>query len=271
VLARIAGIGRSDWKTREGDAPRHLPPSPEHDELLIVCSVKNPTGLPIQHPEYRYALSRNPYAEKLKKGPGIVFSDNDTEAKKGQWKKRDGEKLHVEIGCNAGHVVVEWAARNPEDRFIGIDWKFKAIHRAFEKALKKNLENIHFLRGHADRLPYMFAKGEIDHLYLFFPDPWAKKSQLKNRFITDSKLRTIHEVLAPGGTFQIKTDHPGYFAWMEEHIAKTAELWEITFRSTDLHAGNPAAGTLTFPDVTCFEKLFIKDGIPIHRIDLKKR
>jgi tRNA G46 methylase TrmB len=81
----------------------------------------------------------------------------------------------------------------------------------------------------------------------------------------------IHDVLSPDGTFQIKTDHPGYFAWMEDHIARTAELWDITFRSTDLHAGNPAAHTLTFPDVTCFEKLFIKDGIPIHRIDLKKR
>jgi tRNA (guanine-N7-)-methyltransferase len=233
--------------------------------------VKTPTGLSIQHPDYRYAPSRNPYSEKLKQGPGLVYSDNETETKRGVWKQTPEEKLHVEIGCNAGHVVVEWAARTPHDRFIGIDWKFKAIYRAFEKALKRNLKNIHFLRGHADRLAYMFAPGEIDHLYLFFPDPWAKKSQLKNRFITETKLRTIHELLAPGGSFQIKTDHAGYFAWMEEAIAKTQDLWEITFRSANLHANNPQAGSLSFPEVTCFEKLFIKDGIAIHRIDLTKR
>ncbi|MBU6375276.1 MAG: methyltransferase domain-containing protein, partial [Bdellovibrionales bacterium] len=120
-------------------------------------TVKNPTALPIQHPEYRYAPSRNPYAEKIKKGPGIVFSDNDTETRKGLWKNSPEEKLHVEIGCNAGHVVVEWAARNPHDRYIGIDWKFKAIFRAFEKALKQKLSNIHFLRAHADRIAFMFG------------------------------------------------------------------------------------------------------------------
>ncbi|NDD90734.1 methyltransferase domain-containing protein [bacterium] len=233
-------------------------------------SVKNPTALPIHHPDYRYAPSRNPYSEKIKQGPGIVFSDNQTESFKGNWKKKPSEKLHVEIGCNAGHVVVEWAARNLEHRYIGIDWKFKAIYRAFEKAFKRKLENIHFLRAHADRIGFMFAPGEVDHLYLFFPDPWAKKSQLKNRFINEAKLRTIHELLAPGGTFQIKTDHPGYFSWMEEQIAKTSNLWKVTFRSTDLHAGNPEAGSLNFPEVTCFEKLFIKDGLPIMRIDLQK-
>jgi len=233
--------------------------------------VKHPTGLPIQDPEYRYAPSRNPYSEKLRQGPGIVYSDNETETLRGQWKKNGSEKLHVEIGCNAGHVVVEWAAREPKDRFIGIDWKFKAIHRAFEKALKRNLKNIHFLRAHADRLSYMFAPGEIDHLYLFFPDPWAKKSQLKNRFITEAKLRLIHGLLAEGGTFQIKTDHPGYFEWMEAHIAQVSDLWEVTLRTNDLHAGHPNPTSLTFPEVTCFERLFIKDGIPIHRIDLKKR
>jgi tRNA (guanine-N7-)-methyltransferase len=233
--------------------------------------VKNASRLPLTHPEYRYSPSRNPYSEKLKNGPGIVFSDNDTEAQKGNWKEAPTEKLHVEIGCNAGHVIVEWALRNPQDRFIGIDWKFKAIHRAFEKSLNKKLKNIHFLRAHADRLPFMFGEKEIDHLYLFFPDPWAKKSQLKNRFITEEKLRLIASLMSSGGTFQIKTDHPGYFLWMEEHISRTKDLWEITFRSTDLHRDNPQATQLTFPEVTCFEKLFIKDGIPIHRLDLKRK
>ena len=233
--------------------------------------MKNPSHFPIQHPEFRYAPSRNPYAEKLKQSPGIVYSDHEPEERRGQWKKHPGEKLHVEIGCNAGHVVVEWAARQPNERFIGIDWKFKAIHRAFEKALKKDLKNIHLIRAHADRLPYMFAPGEIDYLYLFFPDPWAKKSQLKNRFITDSKLKTIHELMAPGGGFQIKTDHAGYFDWMEEHVSRVSDYWDVSFRTRDLHAGNPNAGSLTFPEVTCFERLFIKDALPIHRLDLVKR
>jgi len=232
--------------------------------------MKNPVPVPIQHPEYRYPPSRNPYSEKLKKAPGVVLSDNETETLRGRWKLERRGLLHVEIGCNAGHVVTEWAAQEPEDLFVGIDWKFKAIHRAFEKAYKRGLKNLHLLRAHADRLPFMFGKGEIDRLYLFFPDPWAKKSQLKNRYITAEKLRMIAELMPVGAIFQIKTDHPGYFEWMQEHVARVPELWKVTFKTDDLHAGNPEAHKLTFPAVTCFEKLFIKDKIAIHRMDLER-
>ncbi len=234
--------------------------------------MKNPSPIPLQHPEYRYPPSRNPYSEKLKQAPGVVLSDNETEARRGNWKNERAESLlHVEIGCNAGHVVTEWAARDPKDLFIGIDWKFKAIYRAFEKALKKKLSNLHLLRAHADRLPFMFGKGEIDRLYLFFPDPWPKKSQLKNRYFTEAKLRMIAELMPVGGLFEIKTDHPGYFEWMKEHAARTADLWEVLALTHDLHSGHPNPGQLTYPEVTCFEKLFIKDGIKIHRMVLKRR
>lgn len=236
--------------------------------------MKNPSPIPLQHPEYRYPPSRNPYSDKLRKAPGVVLSDNETETRRGRWKLEcaglAGGLLHVEIGCNAGHVVTEWAARNPKDLFIGIDWKFKAIHRAFEKAVKRDLRNLHLLRAHADRLPFMFGEGEIDRLYLFFPDPWPKKSQLKNRYITDSKLRMIAGLMPRSGLFEIKTDHPGYFEWMEESVARVSDLWRVTSKTRDLHAGNPEAHKLTFPEVTCFEKLFIKDRIPIHRMVLER-
>jgi len=39
----------------------------------------------------------------------------------------------------------------------------------------------------------------------------------------------------------------------------------------DLHAGNPDAKKLTTPEVTLFEPLFIKDGLPIHSIRLRPR
>src|SRR4051812_21276264 len=72
---------------------------------------------PVQHPEYRYPASRNPYWTKLHSLRELVYSDNGTELHPGQWRSRFADhsqflgdrKLHVEIGCNAGHVLVEWA------------------------------------------------------------------------------------------------------------------------------------------------------------------
>ena len=227
----------------------------------------------IQHPEYRYLDSRNPYWNKIREAQGFVLSNNETELHQGRWRSlfvAPGRQLHVEIGCNAGHVLVEWAARCPEDRYIGIDWKFKAIFRGFEKAQKKKLTNVAFLRAHAERIQYMFAPTEIDHLYLFFPDPWAKKSQWKNRYITAESLRVLAGLVKPGGGFHIKTDHPGYFKWMEDAVAKVPESWEVVSRTEDLHLGHPDPRSLDLPEVTIFEKLFIKDGLAINEMRLRR-
>jgi tRNA G46 methylase TrmB len=84
-------------------------------------------------------------------------------------------------------------------------------------------------------------------------------------------LRDIHVILSPGGVLHIKTDHPEYFAAMEEAIAETQDLWNVRDRTSDLHGGNPDAGKLAIPDVTLFERLFIADGKPIHSVKLHKK
>lgn len=237
----------------------------------------DPTHLPLQHPDYRYPESRNPYSQKIEKYRGVVFSNNETETLQGRWRtaladgdSSPGRKLVVEIGCNAGHVIVEWAARDPKTAYVGLDWKFKPIFRAAEKAEKKGLKNILFFRAHADRIQHMFGPGEIDELCLYFPDPWAKKKQLKNRWLTAARLREVAPLLKMGGILHIKTDHLGYFEWMEEAVKETAELWEVLEHTRDLHAGNPRAHELKMPEVTLFERLFIADGIKINSFRLKR-
>ena len=242
---------------------------------------------PIQHPEYEYPASKNPYWSKLLSLHGLVYSDNQTELNRGNWRKqfRDSNrfserKLHVEIGCNSAHVLLEWAKAHPENAYIGIDWKFKAIFRAAEKAAELGLENIIFLRAHAERFPYMFGPKEVDHLCLYFPDPWPKKSHWKNRFVTVERLSAIVRLLTPGGIFHIKTDHPGYFEWILKAVDECGNqtqspnqnlyqnYWKILEVTRDLHRNNPAPETLDFPEVTLFEKIFIRQKIPIQSLKL---
>lgn len=241
-------------------------------------SKPNASRLAVENPEFRYPPGRNPYFKKLRELAGRAFADNETEQHRGQWRglmpdaagtsaKRE---LHVELGCNAGHVLVEWAKRDPARAYIGIDWKIKAIHRAAEKLVKKDVKNALFLRAHAARLPYIFGEGEIDRLHLFFPDPWPKKAHWKHRFVNEQRLRLIAPALKKGGLFEIKTDHQGYFEWMEEELAKCQDVWRVLERTTDLHAGVAEPAKLEIPQVTLFEKLFIKDGIRIKRLLLER-
>lgn len=218
---------------------------------------------------------------------GRIYSDNATEKFRGAWRekfldhspskqssKATRRPLHVEIGCNGGHVSLEWANRSPDDAFIGLDWKFKQIHRGAEKAQKRKLDNLIFFRSHAERLPFMFGEGEIDFLYLFFPDPWPKKAQWKNRYLTADRLLAIAPLVRPGGVFHIKTDHAGYFEWMEAAVhelqKENGRIWEVTDLNRDLHQNHPNPTSLQIPDVTLFERLFIKDGIKINQMKLTR-
>jgi tRNA (guanine-N7-)-methyltransferase len=253
--------------------------------------------LPVHHPDFHYVPSKNPYWKKLHELKGLVFSDQDTEVHAGKWQSQYESQqthspqsnnqdpsaqpstsplnlereLHVEIGCNGGHVIVEWAAAQPNKSFVGIDWKFKPIFKGAEKSIRRNLKNIKFFRAHAERLQFMFGPEEVSHLYLFFPDPWPKKAHWKNRFITAERLREIVKIMKPGGVFHIKTDHPGYFEWMLEAVAQVGDIWETTEMTRNLHQNNPAPHLLRIPEITLFEGLFIKDGIPIQSMKLIKK
>src|SRR5688500_13642384 len=146
-----------------------------------MMSHSNPR-IPISSPDFRYQVSRNPYQHKLKDLAGRDYVDGETEDHREQWRslfpdaaQRGTQRpLMVEIGCNGGHVILELAAKNPEMAHIGIDWKYKQIHRGADKAKSRGIENLLFFRAHAERMKYIFGPGEIDLLCVFFPDPWPK-------------------------------------------------------------------------------------------------
>ena len=236
-------------------------------------------------PEFRYAPSKNIYWEKLTNLPedlrGLAFTDHATEIQRGNWRNHfratlgkppaPEVPLHVEIGCNAGHVCLEWAKQNPHALYIGIDWKFKQIYRLAEKSKKFRVDNLLAFRANADRLPFMFGRGEIDFLHMFFPDPWPKKAQKKNRTADRDWLLSVAPLLSGKGHFHLKTDHAEYFEFILENLESLKDTYEIIEMTRDLHAGNPDAKSLTIPAVTLFEKLFIKDGLPIHSVKVRAK
>jgi len=225
--------------------------------------------------EYRYPVSSNPYQGKLKDLGPYVVSDQETEAHRGQVRQLFNQKettpLEIEIGCNAGHWLIPRAQQNPDCVFIGIDWKFKAIHRAAEKAEKRQVPNVKFFRAHAVRLPFMFGPNELDRVSVFFPDPWPKKSQKKNRLLQAEFLKRIHSCIKNGGILHIKTDHREYFDFILEWLPDVLNHYEVISKSFNVYGEHPAPHLLPLGEVTLFERLFIKDGLPIHELILKTK
>ena len=243
----------------------------------------------VSKPDFQYGRSYNIYWDKLNElAPelqGLAYADHKTELNRGNWRKSFKSEsspsenqtpsfLHVEVGCNAGHVSVEWARIAQEaksnHRYIGIDWKFKMVHKFAEKIAKFKLENLLAFRANADRLQYMFAPGEIDYLYLYFPDPWPKKAQKKNRTANTEWLKTVAPLLSNRGYFHIKTDHQEYFDYILGNLEELKDTFEAFDLTRNLHEKHPNPKSLLIPDVTLFERLFIKDGLPIYSVKLKR-
>ena len=238
-------------------------------------------------PQFKYGRSKNIYWDKLHELPlemqGLALTDHATETHPGQWRNhfpassaltesvKSETILNVEIGCNAGHVVLEWAKQNPNQFYVGIDWKFKQIYRLAEKAGKNKLKNLLGFRANADRMSQMFGPKEIDFLHMFFPDPWPKKAQKKNRTANTNWLRSLAPLISDRGHFHLKTDHAEYFEFILENLAELNDVFEIVDMTKNLHANHPNPTSLKIPEVTLFERLFIKDGLPIHSVKMRPK
>ena len=153
---------------------------------------------------------------------------------------------------------------------MGIDWKFKQIYRMQEKIGKRQIQNLLALRANQERIEHVFGPEEVTGFFLFFPDPWPKAHHHKHRIFQKPWLEQVHRALAPNGTLEVKTDHREYFEQMIDVARSCTELFSIEFESWDLHQANPDASRLQIPAVTLFERLFIKDGLPIHKVFLRK-
>ncbi len=224
----------------------------------------------------QYHPSKNPYytllIEASQRHPCQAFVDDQTELHKGNWRTffdPAPAKLILEIGCNAGHCLIPTAQGNPKNAYLGLDYKYKAIGRAWLKAQKQGITNVAFLRANAHRLSNVFAAQEVDEILIYFPDPWIRRSQAKHQWLTPQMISIFHEILRPQGRVCFKSDHLKTFEAILSYF--TSLNWEIISSTTDLHQNNPLAKKLNLPDVTVFERLFIKEGIPIKHFIAQKK
>lgn len=126
----------------------------------------------------------------------------------------------LEIGTGMGNFFSNYAANRPEMGCVGIELKFKRLIRTYEKCARKDRSDVILLKVFGQKIPEIFAEGEVDELYLLFSDPWPKKGHHKNRVIQDDFLRDAASILASDGIFLIKTDEASYAEWIDEHLTR---------------------------------------------------
>lgn len=145
--------------------------------------------------------------EAIKSFPNVL---QYPEAMPGQWGHlfRNDHPITLELACGKGEYTVGLAKLYPRRNFIGVDLKGNRIYIGAKKCLEENIANAAFLRTHIDKIPAYFKPGEVEAIWLTFPDPQLRKSKAKKRLTHPHFLRLYQQILVPGGLIHLKTDSP---------------------------------------------------------------
>lgn len=184
------------------------------------------------------------------------------EEKKGHWRELKPEctQLWVEVGCGKGKFTAETAQANPDVLLIAVERCREAMVVAMEKARDMGLTNVYYIDMDVAEIENIFAPGEIDRLFINFPDPWPRKKNAKRRLTHRGFLDKYCRVVREGGEFHFKTDNAPLFAFsLEEFAACGLETKNVT---DDLHRDGPVG------IMTGYEEKFYALGTPIHRCEV---
>ena len=186
----------------------------------------------------------------------------DPFALRGRWRELmpEARELRVELGCGKGGFTVGTAAAEPEVLLIAVERCREAMVVAMEKARDMGLTNVYYIDMDVSNIEDIFAPGEIDRLFINFPDPWPRKKNAKRRLTHRSFLNKYCRVVRQGGEFHFKTDNAPLFAFsLEEFAACGLEVKNLTF---DLHKDG-IVGIMTG-----YEEKFHSLGTPINRCEV---
>lgn len=182
---------------------------------------------------------------------------------KGQWNQevfRRQAPLVLELGCGRGEYTVGLSRVMPEKNFIGVDIKGARIWKGAKEANETGIPNVAFLRTRIEFIRSFFGPGEVDEIWLTFPDPQEKKRRKKKRLTGSLFLNVYRQFLNQGGIVHLKTDNVILYQYTLDLVRHNG--LPLLASTSDLY--NSDLEGQTFGIRTYYENLFLSEGKPIH-------
>ena len=179
---------------------------------------------------------------------------------KGNWSRDvfgNDNPIVLELGCGKGDYTVDLAERNPMCNYIGIDIKGARLWKGAKEATELNMPNVAFIRTRIEFIESLFAKDEIDQIWITFADPQLRRE--RRRLTGPMFLHRYRNFLTPDGIINLKTDS----RFLHEYTLACAQQnnLEILEANTDIYGSGRADEILSIR--TFYEAHYIKKGLPI--------
>lgn len=191
---------------------------------------------------------------------------------KGNWARTHFENEHpitLELACGRGEYSLALGAHFTERNFIGIDIKGARLWQGARNALDQNLKNVAFLRTRIEMLRAFFAPGEVAEIWITFPDPFPRESQINRRLTCPRFLSLFQHILEAPALVHLKTDDPDLYTYTLESVHNTP-FAKLLYANEDIYAGDLYTPELAFK--TYYEAQHLADlrTIKYVRIELGK-
>lgn len=173
--------------------------------------------------------------------------------------------VEMEIGFGKGWYLLNVTQAHPEINYFGVEIVKKYQLFTATRLVKRSLANVRVACGDAKQFVASgIPEGSLQAVHIFFPDPWWKSRHQKRKLFSADFVENLPKVVKPGGMIYIATDVPEYFAditalFQEKHPGLKPEEWG---------EGSPLA--VVPAHLTNFERKFVSQGKPIHRVCYRK-
>ncbi|MDR2286519.1 MAG: tRNA (guanosine(46)-N7)-methyltransferase TrmB [Prevotellaceae bacterium] len=184
---------------------------------------------------------------------------------KGRWREKFGNSnpIVLELGCGKGEYTVALSRKYPATNFIGVDIKGARLWRGAKTVADENIPNAAFLRIRIEFIDNFFATGEIDQIWITFPDPQVNKP--RKRLTSPSFLDRYSKFLKHGGLIHLKTDSQILYDYTVNVIKESN--YSLLSSYADIYTQNPTDELLNIK--TFYESQYSAKGIAIKYLKFK--
>jgi tRNA (guanine-N7-)-methyltransferase len=182
---------------------------------------------------------------------------------KGKWRSEffgNQNPIVLELGCGKGEYSVELAEKYPDTNYLGVDIKGARLWKGAKTAKDKGLKNVGFLRTNIEIINLFFAPGEVNEIWLTFPDPQMKKTS--KRLTSTSFLNRYRQFLKKDGIIHLKTD--SNFQYLYTRALSMLNNFEVIADTSNLYESEILNDTLRIK--TFYEKQWLSRGIKINTL-----
>lgn len=178
-------------------------------------------------------MGRSRVKSHLKKAvvehPAEIWTDAPAAIEmRGRWAEHFGNDwpIRVEVGMGRGRFLADLTGRGEAANYVGLELKPDRCVTARQKILFRAKSPFLILNLPADLLEAVFAPGEVDRIYVNFPDPWPTGSYLERRLYGERFLAGYQTVLREGGEIWFKSDQPSCWEELVDSLPRHLVLAE---------------------------------------------